>query len=155
MRISEHVAYSEAVHSDTAKRLGIVNTPNEEQLLEMQKAAEKIFEPIRTFFNVPIFISSFFRTVQLNKAIGGSSSSQHCKGQAMDIDADRYKRISNSDIFNYIKNNVDFDQLIWEFGTTINPDWVHVSYTSPEENRKEILIAYRQGGKTKYKFYNG
>jgi len=155
MRISEHVSYNEAVHSDTAKRLGIVNVPNEEQLSNMVVTVEKIFEPIRNKFNVPIFISSFFRSKQLNRAIGGSNSSQHCEGKAMDIDSDRYNEITNSDIFYYIKNNVDFDQLIWEFGTSINPDWVHASYESPTKNRKEILVAFKQGKKTKYRFYNG
>ena len=147
--ISKHISYKEGVYSITAIRKGIDNEPNEEQLSNMKLVAEKIFEPVRTHFKVPIKVNSFFRSPDLNKAIGGSTRSQHCKGQAIDID-DTYGKIKNSDIYWWIKENLDFDQMIWEFGNNDNPDWVHVSYVSPDKNRNRCLKAYRDDGKTKY-----
>ena len=137
------------MYSITAIRKGIDNEPNEEQLSNMKLVAEKIFEPVRIHFKVPIKVNSFFRSPDLNKAIGGSTKSQHCKGQAIDID-DTYGKIKNSDIYWWIKENLDFDQMIWEFGNNDNPDWVHVSYVSPDKNRNRCLKAYRKDGKTKY-----
>ena len=137
------------MYSITAIRKGIDNEPNEEQLSNMKLVAEKIFEPVRIHFKVPIKVNSFFRSPDLNKAIGGSTKSQHCKGQAIDID-DTYGKIKNSDIYWWIKENLDFDQMIWEFGSNDNPDWVHVSYVSPDKNRNRCLKAYREDGKTKY-----
>ena len=147
--ISKHISYKEGVYSVTAIRKGIDNEPNEEQLSNMKLVAEKIFEPVRTHFKVPIKVNSFFRSPDLNKAIGGSTKSQHCKGQAIYID-DTYGKIKNSDIYWWIKENLDFDQMIWEFGNNDNPDWVHVSYVSPDKNRNRCLKAYRDDGKTKY-----
>ena len=147
--ISEHISYKEGVHSNTAIRRGIENDPNDEQLANMELIAEKIFEPLREWVNGPIKINSFFRSVKLNKAIGGSGKSQHCHGQAIDID-DTYKVVANSDMYDYIKNNLDFDQLIWEFGDDNNPNWVHVSYVSEEDNRNRCLKAYREQGRSKY-----
>ena len=147
--ISEHISYKEGVYSTTAMRRGIDNTPNDEQLNNMETIAEKIFEPLREWVGGAIKINSFFRSVKLNKAIGGSSKSQHCHGQAIDID-DTYKVVANSDMYNYIKNNLDFDQLIWEFGDDDNPNWVHVSYVSKEDNRNRCLKAYREQGRSKY-----
>mgnify|MGYP003114282530 FL=1 len=147
--ISKHISYKEGVYSITAIRKGIDNEPNEEQLSNMKLVAEKIFEPVRTHFKVPIKVNSFFRSPDLNKAIGGSTKSQHCKGQAIDID-DTYGKIKNSDIYWWIKDNLDFDQMIWEFGNNDNPDWVHISYVSPDKNRNRCLKAYREDGKTKY-----
>ena len=147
--ISEHISYKEGVHSNTAIRRGIENDPNDEQLANMELVAEKIFEPLREWVNGPIKINSFFRSVKLNKAIGGGSKSQHCHGQAIDID-DTYKVVANSDMYDYIKNNLDFDQLIWEFGDDNNPNWVHVSYVSEEDNRNRCLKAYREQGRSKY-----
>ena len=147
--ISKHVSYKEGVHSNTAIRRGIDNTPNDEQLDNMEIIAEEIFEPLRTYVGGPIKINSFFRCPELNKAIGGSSKSQHCKGQAMDID-DTFGRMTNAEMYHFIKEHLDFDQMIWEFGDDDNPDWVHVSYVSPESNRKRCLKAYREDGKTKY-----
>ena len=147
--ISKHISYKEGVHSITAIRKGIDNEPNEEQLANMKLVAEKVFEPLRVFINGPIKVNSFFRSPDLNKAIGGSTKSQHCKGQAIDID-DTYGKIKNSDIYWWIKENLDFDQMIWEFGNNDNPDWVHVSYVSPDKNRNRCLKAYRDDGKTKY-----
>ena len=148
--ISKHISYKEGTNSVTAIRRGIDNTPNDEQLDNMVLLAEKVFEPLRAWVGGPIKINSFFRCPQLNKAIGGSTKSQHCHGQAIDID-DTYGKVANSEMYNYIKNNLDFDQMIWEFGDDDNPNWVHVSYVSPEKNRKVCLKAYKDKGRTKYK----
>ena len=147
--ISEHISYKEGVHSNTAIRRGIDNTPNDEQLNNMELIAEKIFEPLREWVGGHIKINSFFRSPELNKAIGGSSKSQHCKGQAMDID-DTFGKATNAEMYNWIKENLDFDQMIWEFGDDDNPNWVHISYVSDVSNRNRCLKAYKEKGKTKY-----
>ena len=147
--ISKHISYKEGVYSITATRLGINNTPNDDQLKNMELVAEEVFEPLRGYVDGPIKINSFFRSPDLNKAIGGSTKSQHCKGQAMDID-DTYGKMKNSEMYYWIKEHLDFDQMIWEFGDDNNPDWVHISYVSPEDNRNRCLKAYREDGKTKY-----
>ena len=147
--ISKHISYREGVYSTTATRLGIDNTPNDEQLDNMELVAEEVFEPLRAYVGGPIKINSFFRCPELNKAIGGSSKSQHCKGQAVDID-DTFGRCTNAEMYHFIKEHLDFDQMIWEFGDDDNPDWVHVSYVSKEKNRNRCLKAYRKDGKTKY-----
>ena len=148
-RISKHISYKEATRSATALRLGIDNKPNEYYLQNMEMVAKKVFEPLREAINAPIKINSFFRCEELNKAIGGSSKSQHCQGRAIDID-DIYGHVSNAYMYYYIKDNLDFDQLIWEFGTNDSPDWVHVSYVDEDSNRKRCLKAIRENGKTKY-----
>ena len=155
MEISKHVSYNEATKSATAQRKGIYNTPNVTELQNMRTLCEKIFEPLRKAMGEkPLRITSFFRSIELNRAIGGSSRSQHCSGQAMDIDADG-SHTSNKELFMYIVNNLDFDQLIWEFGDNLNPDWIHVSYVSEEQNRNQILKAIRVDGRTKYISYEG
>lgn len=146
--ISEHISLKEATKSNTAQRLGINNFPDNDTLVTMQITAEHVFEPLRNHFNEPICITSFYRCEELNKAIGGSSRSQHCKGEAIDID-DVYSKATNADFFNYIKNKLEYDQLIWEFGDDENPAWVHVSY-SLGKNRMRILRAIKENGKTKY-----
>jgi len=149
--ISEHVTYKEGVYSNSATRLGLKNEPTEAHLSNMELLSEKVFEPLRVHVNGPIKINSFYRGPELNKAIGGSSKSQHCNGQAMDID-DTYGYMSNADMYEYIKKNLSFDQMIWEFGTDSNPDWVHVSYVNEEANRNRCLLAYKdENNKTKYK----
>ena len=148
--ISDHITLSEGVNSYTAKRKGIENIPDEYQITNMYILAHKVFEPLRKWVGGSIKINSFFRSEELNKAIGGSSKSQHCEGRAIDID-DIYGHKTNAEMFEYIKENLDFDQMIWEFGSDENPDWIHVSYRSSEENRKRCLKAYRENGKTKYK----
>ncbi len=115
----------------------------------MVELAENIFEPLRSYVGGPIKINSFYRSPDLNKAIGGSSKSQHCNGQAIDID-DTFGRMSNAEMYEFIKENLDFDQMIWEFGNDSNPNWVHVSYVSPQQNRNRCLKAYKEEGKTKY-----
>lgn len=154
MKLSEHLDLSEVTRSDTAKRKGISNQPTPEHLENFKKLAENIFEPIRNHFKEPIFISSGYRSKELNTAIGGSLTSQHCSGEAIDIDMDgRSKTVTNKAVFEYIKNNLNFDQLIWEFGTDANPDWVHVSYESTGRQRKQVLKAVRVNGNTTYKPY--
>ncbi|HSG32177.1 MAG TPA: D-Ala-D-Ala carboxypeptidase family metallohydrolase [Thermodesulfobacteriota bacterium] len=148
-RISKNITYNEAIFSNTAKRKGIDNKPNDEQISNMMSVAEMIFQPLRSYVGGPIKITSFFRSPELNQAIGGSGSSQHCKGQAMDVD-DVYGYKTNAEMFMYIRENLDFDQLIWEFGDDKNPSWVHVSYVDKQENRNRCLKAYKENGKTKY-----
>jgi zinc D-Ala-D-Ala carboxypeptidase len=149
--ISEHISYKEGVYSITALRLGLNNDPTKAHLTNMELLAEKVFEPLRKHVNGPIKINSFYRGPELNKAIGGSANSQHCKGQAIDID-DVYGYMSNAEMYEYIKNNLSFDQMIWEFGNSDNPDWVHVSYVNEEANRNRCLLAYKdENNKTKYK----
>jgi len=149
LRISKHISYKEATRSEVASRLGIDNTPGEYELQNMQLLAEKVFEPLRKHFGVPILVSSFYRSDELNKAVRGSSRSQHKEGRAMDLD-DVLGGVTNAEMFSYIKDNLDYDQIIWEYGDDENPDWVHVSYVSEDQNRKHILRATRRKGKTIY-----
>ena len=149
MKLSEHLSLSEVTRSESAKRNQISNMPTGEHIANFMLLAEKIFEPIREHFGVPIHISSGYRSKELNAKINGSATSQHCKGQAVDIDMDNSANgVTNADVFNYIKDNLPFDQLIWEFGNEDNPDWVHVSYV--EKPRKQILKAFKMNGATKY-----
>ena len=147
--ISKHISDKEGVYSITSIRRGIDNTPNKKQLQNMQLLADEVFEPLRTWVGKPIKVNSFFRSPELNKAIGGSSKSQHCHGQAIDID-DSYGHVTNAEMYEYIKEYLDFDQLIWEFGDDDNPNWVHVSYVSQSENRNRCLRAFKYNGKTTY-----
>ena len=146
MKISQHLTLAELIRSESAKRLGISNMPTEEHIENLKQLAEHIFEPIRNHFGSPIYISSGYRSQKLNAAIGGALNSQHNRGMAIDIDMDGTD-IKNSAIFEYAKT-LPFDQLIWEFGTDENPDWVHISY-SPL-NRRQILYAKKHHGKTIY-----
>jgi len=137
------------VRSNTATRRGIDNTPTDDHLHFMEIIAHEIFEPLREWVGGPIKINSFYRSPDLNTAIGGSAMSQHCKGQAMDID-DTFGYKTNAEMFKWIKENLNFDQMIWEFGNDNNPDWVHISYVSEAKNRNRCLKAYKEKGKTKY-----
>jgi zinc D-Ala-D-Ala carboxypeptidase len=149
MQLSKNLALAEVIRSETAKRRGISNMPTPEHIENFKKLAEKVFQPIREHFGVPIHISSGYRSSALNKAVGGSSSSQHCSGEAIDIDMDGTS-ITNKQVFDFIRENLEFDQMIWEFGTDANPDWVHVSYESTGKQRKQILKAIKKGGATSY-----
>jgi zinc D-Ala-D-Ala carboxypeptidase len=140
MQLSKHLSLAEVTRSESAKRNGISNQPTAEHLENFKKLAEKVFEPIREHFKAPIHISSGYRSLALNKKIGGSSTSQHCSGEAIDIDMDG-TAITNKQVFDFIKQHLEFDQLIWEFGTASNPDWVHVSYESTGKQRKQVLKA--------------
>ena len=151
MQISKHLSLAEVSRSETAKRKGINNTPSGEHLENFKKLAENIFEPIREHFGVPIHISSGYRSKELNAAVGGSSSSQHCSAEAIEIDMDGSPNgVTNKMVFDFIKDNLNFDQLLWEFGNDSNPDWVHVSYESTGKQRKQILKVIKANGKTSY-----
>ena len=131
--ISKHISFTEATHSPTAVKLGINNNPDKAQLEAMKLVAEKCFEPLRLWYGKPIKVNSFFRSDLLNRAVKGSLTSQHKKGEAIDLDAG--SKEENKKLFEYIKNHLDFDQLLNEY----NYSWVHVSY-SKIKNRKQILI---------------
>jgi len=146
-KISKHISYKEATNSNYAKKHKIENKPNEEQLENMKLIAEKVFEPLREWVGGPIRVNSFFRSEDLNIGIGGSKTSSHLKGQAIDITSMGLK--SNLEMFNYIKDNLEFDQLIWEYGKR-NPKWLHVSFNSVK-NRKQVLIIKEVGN---YKYFN-
>ncbi|MDR0363665.1 MAG: peptidase M15 [Bacteroidales bacterium] len=152
--ISRHISYSEATKSQVASRYGKENIPNEEQLAAMKLVAEKIFEPIREHFKRPIAVTSFFRDKSVNVLAGGSANSQHCKGEALDMDADVLGGLTNAEIFHFIRTRLLFDQLIWEFGSDKNPDWVHASYKQ-NRNRKQILKNRKNGYKTEYELWIG
>ena len=152
-KISKHVSWKEGTVSNTGLRLGLDNTPNEEQIENMKVVAKKLFEPLREWVGGPISVNSFFRGEPVNTAIGGSKRSQHMKGQAMDID-DTMGHKTNAEMFHYIKDNLDWDQMVWEFGTEHpdgNPNWIHISYVSPERNRKRLTLAVTEKGRTVYK----
>ena len=151
--ISNHITYSEATKSNTAIKNGIENIPNEIQKANMKLLAINVFEPLRNHYGKPIPITSFFRSTELNAEAKGSKTSQHMAndGAAMDIDIDGLNSyLRNADLYNYIKKNLPFDQLIWEFGTEENPAWVHVSFRIGN-NRKQCLKAYKNEGRTMYK----
>jgi zinc D-Ala-D-Ala carboxypeptidase len=151
MQLSKHLSLAEVTRSETAKRKGVSNMPTPEHLENFKLLAEKVFEPIREHFGVPIHISSGYRSKELNKAIGGSSSSEHCEGRAIDIDMDgSASGVTNKQIFNFIKENLDFNQLINEFDYS----WVHVSYNPNGKQRKQVLNAVKKGGKTYYVPYS-
>jgi zinc D-Ala-D-Ala carboxypeptidase len=147
--ISDNITYAEATNSPTAKRLGFKNEPNKTQKASMATLAENIFEPLRKGLgDDPLRITSFFRSEESNTAVGGSKTSQHCKGEAMDIEG---VESTNAEVFEYIKDHLPFDQLIWEFGNDDEPAWVHVSHAS--RNRAQILKAVKKNGKTTYALY--
>ena len=140
-KISKHISYKEATHSNYAKQHKITNKPKEEHIENMELLAEKVFEPLREWVGCPIRVNSMFRSEKLNTALKGSKTSSHLKGQAMDITSMGGK--SNLEMFHYIKDNLNFDQLIWEFGS--EPKWLHVSYNNEKDNRKQVLVTKKQG----------
>jgi len=149
-KISKYVTYQEVTKSNQATALKLANIPNATQLKNLRLVCTNIFDKVREHFGKPIGISSGFRSVELNSKIGGSKTSQHCEGKALDIDGDIFGGINNKLLFFYIKENCIFDQLIWEFGSENAPDWVHVSYNDGK-NRGQVLRALKSGGKTIYK----
>tara|TARA_R110000824_G_scaffold21682_1_gene80659 strand:+ start:2806 stop:3261 length:456 start_codon:yes stop_codon:yes gene_type:complete len=146
-KISKHISWKEGTFSNTAKSLKINNKPTKEIVKNMELVAEKIFEPLREWVGGPIRVNSFYRCEKLNTALKGSKTSSHTKGQAIDIDSLGKK--TNAEMYDWIKDNLDFDQLIWEFGND-NPKWLHISYVSKKENRKEILKAVYRGSRLTY-----
>lgn len=146
MNITEHFSMKELTHSQTAIKNGIPNIPKDPQVVaNLTLLCEKVLEPLREGMKCPLRISSGYRSPELNKLIGGAKASQHNIGEAVDIDLDE----KNAELFSYIVNNLDFDQIIWEFGDDKNPDWVHVSYKAAG-NRKQLLKALKSNGKTSY-----
>ena len=140
-KISEHISYKEATYSLTATKFGLDNKPKSDHIKNMELVAEKIFEPLREWVGKPIKVNSMFRGEELNTKIGGALSSAHLSGLAIDITSMGGK--TNLEMFHYIKDNLDFDQLIWEFGN--EPVWLHVSYKSKKNNRKQVLVTKRKG----------
>ena len=150
MKLSEHLELAEIIRSESAKRNDISNMPTAEHIANLKLLAEHIFEPIRANFRCPILISSGYRSKELNAKVGGSNTSQHSLGQAIDIDMDGTSYgVENEEIFYYIKDKLPFDQLIWEFGNDKNPAWVHVSYS--DRHRRQVLKAIKLNGTTNYK----
>lgn len=142
MKISKYLTYDEATKSQTGTRLGIKNDPNDEQLANMKYVATEIFDKVREYVNGPLHASSFFRSLALNNAIGGSSTtSQHMKGEAIDIDCDTFGYGNNIQIFEWIKKTLTFDQIILEYpDASGKPAWVHVSLKRKGTNRGELLV---------------
>lgn len=146
MRLSNYLTLDEAIKSPTAKRLGITNMPNETELENMKYTAAELFDPVRQHVGGPLFASSFFRSRELNAATPGSSdTSQHMTGEAVDIDADAFGNGTNLQVFNYIKDNLKFDQLILEYpDATGRPSWIHASIKRPPgKNRGQVLVKLR------------
>jgi len=149
MKLSKHLDLAEVTRSESAKREGIINMPTPEHYENLKVIAEKVFEPIREHFGVPILISSGYRSEALNVYIGGSRSSDHSKGRALDLDMDGSSSgVTNKMIFEFIKDNLEYDQLINEFDF----GWVHVGYRL-NANRKQTLRATKVDGKTTYSTY--
>ena len=146
--ISKHISYNEGVRSATATKLKINNIPESDVFKNMVLVAEEVFEPLREWAKHPINVNSFYRSPKLNAAIGGSQYSSHMSGQAIDISTLGKK--TNGELFEYIKEKLDFDQLIWEFGSDESPKWIHVSYKNKKDNRKDVLKARYRGGRVTY-----
>ena len=136
--LTKNLSKKEAIASQTATRLRINNEPTPEIWKVMKITAENVFQPIRDHFNKPIRVSSFYRSPALNKAIGGSKTSDHMTGRSIDIQGTN--GITNKMIFEFAKNNLDFDQLINEYPDKYGePSWVHISYRGMGKNRKQVL----------------
>ena len=155
-KVSKYLSYQEVTKSYTAVRKGLDNTPNSQQLQNIIEWARKIFDPTRSFVGSALGCSIVFRSKDVNKAVGGVPDSQHIaeNGAAGDIDADIYGNSDNEAIFNFIKDNLDFDQLIAEDIKNNKVAWVHCSYVSPEKNRNEVLMMYVKDGKKYYEYYD-
>ena len=154
MKLSKNLSLKEVIRSNTAQRLDIDNTPTEEHLENLKYLAENIFQPMREHFAVPIFVSSGYRSPKLNTVIGGSPRSFHCHGMALDLDQDyRNTTVGNGEIFHYIKDNLPFTELIYEFGDDNGPDWVHVAIARGREDEKKVKIAKRVNGKAVYSLW--
>ena len=148
MKLSENLSIAEATYSATALRKGIVNKPTVTHLISLKAVANNIFQPCRNHFGKPLRVTSGYRSKELNKAIGGSNNSQHSKGEALDMQST--SGYTNRELFMFIKDHLTFDQLIGEFPDDMGEfAWVHCSYKE-EGNRGEVLIAYKEDGKTKY-----
>ncbi len=148
MKLSDNFSLIEFTKSQTAERKGIENTPNEIHTIAMEALCHNILERVRFAFAKPVMINSGYRSPALCEAIGSKSTSQHCNGEAADIEI---FGVSNYDLAKYIENNLNFDQLILECWDGVEPNsgWVHVSYVDDTTNRKDVLTYTRAGGYTK------
>ena len=148
MRLSKNFVLSEITRSNTAKRLGIDNGPNKNHLRSIQRLITNLIQPMRDALG-PIRISSGYRNPNVNRAIGGSTKSQHCKGEALDLQFWKDGKICNKEIYDWVlSSNVEFDQMINEFDFA----WIHISLKK-EDNRKQVLEAYKdEDNDTKYKY---
>jgi zinc D-Ala-D-Ala carboxypeptidase len=152
MQLSANFQLKEFTRSQTASRLGIDNTPQGEHMENLKYVVEKICQPVREAFGKPVRINSGYRSPALNKAVGGSKTSQHCNGQAVDMEIDG---VPNKVLADWITENCDFDQVILEFynpAEGANSGWVHASVRSDGQNRGKKLIAFKDGKKTRYEF---
>jgi len=149
MQLSKNFTMAEFIKSDTATKLGIDNTPEGEHLENAKELFENVVQKVRDHFG-PTVINSGYRSPELNEAVRGSKTSQHCHGQAADIEV---PGVANAEVAQWIVDNCEFDQVILEFYTPGIPDsgWVHVTYKNPEDNRKSVLTAMKEDGKTVYK----
>ena len=150
IRVAQNFTLPELVKSSTAERLGISNMPDSGQILvNLVNVANNILQPVRDEVG-PVRVNSGYRGIELNKAVGGSKTSQHCFGEAADFES---SRIGNYKLACWIKDNLEFDQLILEFYTQGKPSsgWVHCSYKTNGQNRGKINTALRIEGKTVYK----
>ena len=147
IRLSQHFTLNEMIKSNTARRYGINNIPNKQQVDNLNNLVFNIFEPARSDLGFPIIINSGFRCGKLNMLLKGSPTSDHPKGEAGDAEL---LGANNALLFDYILNNCEFDQLIWEYGDDEEPEWVHASYKSDGTNRKQVLRAIRKDCKTQY-----
>jgi len=151
-KLSNNLSLKEVLKSNTAERLNIDNSPTLSHLKNLKYLAEEVFQPLRDFAGSAIHVNSGYRGPELNTAIGGSKSSHHMIGCALDLDNDnKNSEFTNVDIFNYIKDYLPFTQLIWEFGDDKSPAWVHVAIQRGRENEKSIKKAMKVNGKTIYK----
>lgn len=145
MKLTENFSLKEFTFSPTAIKNGIKNDPSELVIKNLKSVCENVLQPLRDYLGEPIEITSGYRAINLNKIIGGAKSSQHLHGQAVD-----FKCNDMAKAFKYITENLEYDQIIWEFGDLNEPDWIHVSYVNGS-NRKNRLRAYRDGWQTAYK----
>tara|TARA_R110000765_G_scaffold386217_1_gene478209 strand:+ start:5106 stop:5600 length:495 start_codon:yes stop_codon:yes gene_type:complete len=159
-KISNNITFREATKSRKAMSLGLENLPNEDQLSNMILVAENVFQPLREHYGWSIAITSFFRAKEVNEAVGGAKYSAHMKGQAIDIDADVIEQefpdgceFTNKMIFDWIVENCEFDTIIWEYGTSENPAWVHVSYVEGNNRKRKLRVARDRSGKSHYSNY--
>ena len=151
MKLTENLSLAEVTYSATALRKEFVNEPTVTHLINLKAVANNIFQPCRDYFGKPLAVTSGYRSKALNDLIGGAKSSQHCKGEALDLDAQVFGGFTNLELFLYIKDHLSFDQLIGEFPDNMGEyAWVHCSYKE-EGNRGEVLVAYKADGETRYK----
>jgi zinc D-Ala-D-Ala carboxypeptidase len=148
MNLTKNFTLAEMTKSETALRHDMDNTPGEQEIAALKLLAEKVLQPVRDHFGKGVKVNSGFRHPEVNAKVGGSKTSDHCRGQAADIEI---PGIPNAELAEWIKDNLDFRQLILEFYTPGIPDsgWVHVSYVA-EDNKKQVLTATKQNGKTVY-----